>query len=416
MEVYGRDMDKVGARRQIIKDVMASAAGDSNRQWAVYTNGCATGIERYCHPGNGLLCSRVVVAVLVAIMPDQAPNGHARTNRDLCDVVVILVAIHVVEFIVEYGIVRRRVVGNRINIDKGSARFVGSMGNLRRVDQGCTTCCAAGDAQYNRHADHALGRQRAGNGCRQDRSCHPSRVVSLIIVQAAGQCIDQDDVGRGHIALVEDGERKGYNAGTGDQRAIGDGGNGFDQGQVVAAHAEQIIFHFAVVRHPCTGQASNAAQAETRSYLLAKHRRRRHVEGQQHRLVAGITGNGLRCRFTASKVAVAIEIDKTGENGGATGRVDYGCRDDRGLAGDKGGQRNAIFVIAIGVIAIGAGGRLTVEFAVLACAQMQTIHDDVASAIAAQQRGVIRRSGGVAVGQVAKVILLPKVVAGVGRG
>ena len=337
MEVYGRDMDKVGARRQIIKDVMASAAGDSNRQRAVYTNGCATGIERYCHPGNGLLCSRVVVAVLVAIMPDQAPNGHARANRDLCDVVVILVAIHVVEFIVEYGIVRRRVVGNRINIDKGGACFVGSMGNLRRVDKGCTTCCAAGDAQYNRHADRALGRQRTGNGGGQDRSCHPSGIVSLIIVQAAGQCIDHDDIGRGHIALVEDGERKGYNAGTGNQRAIGDGGNGFDQGQVVAARGEQIIFHFAVVRQPCTGQASNAAQAETRSYLLAKHRRRRHIEGQQHRLVAGSAVDGLGHCLIAAKVAVAVEVDKAIENRTLSGRIDHRRGDDSTLSGDKSG-------------------------------------------------------------------------------
>ena len=185
--------------------------------------------------------------------------------------------------------------------------------------------------------------------------------------------------------MVDHGKRKGDNACAGNQRVVRDGSHALLQRQVVPRDGDQIIFHFAIVGQTNRTQAGIGAQAEARPQLLGGVGMGRDVESQQHVLVASITGNGLRYRFTASKVAVAIEVDKAIENGGATGRVDYGCRDDRGLAGDKGGQHNAIFVVAIGVIAIGAGGRLTVEFAVLACAQAQSVNNDVAGAIAAQQ-------------------------------
>ena len=107
------------------------------------------------------------------------------------------------------------------------------------------------------------------------------------------------------------------------------------------------------------------AEAEARPQLLLEVGINRHVEGQQHLLATSATADRRRDRFTGREAAVTVEVDKAIEHRILPGCVDHRRGDNGTLAGHEGRQCNAIFVIAVCVIAISAGGRLTISLDVL---------------------------------------------------
>ena len=71
---------------------------------------------------HGLVETGIIVAVMIAIMPNQIADGDAISNGDNGNVVVILVTVGVVDLVVgDWAVVVRVAIGRRIDIAKGRA-------------------------------------------------------------------------------------------------------------------------------------------------------------------------------------------------------------------------------------------------------------------------------------------------------